>query len=239
MEIELDKKPKDVIIVEGFPGMGLVGTIATEAILEHLGAKAIGRIVHNKLPALVAVHEEKVVEPLGIFYDPKTNIVIQHAVTNVSGIEWELSNSVVDLANQLKAKEIISLEGISTVPDTPKKRAFYYTNNTNARKKFEKLGLKPLKDGIIVGVTGTLMLKASNKFNMSAIFAETRSGLPDSRAAAVIIEIVDSYLNLKIPYEPLLKKAQQFEDKLKNIFEKSKQAVSEKEKKEERVGYIE
>ena len=36
MELILSKKPKGVTIVEGFPGFGLIGTIATEFLIEHL-----------------------------------------------------------------------------------------------------------------------------------------------------------------------------------------------------------
>lgn len=241
MKILLEKKPKNVILVEGFPGMGLVGTIATEAVLDYTKAKQIGRIESDKFPALIAVHEGKVTDPLGIFYSKKHNLVIQHAVTNISGEEWKISDSVLEVSKQLNASEIISLEGIGVLGAAGKKSAgaFYYTNDPKAKKKFEKISLNPLKEGIIVGVTGALMLKLkTEKQKMSCIFAETSSGLPDSRAAAKIIEVLDSYLKLKIPFKPLIKKAEQFESKLKNIFAQAKQASVQKQKKE-RVGYIE
>jgi len=74
------------------------------------------------------------------------------------------------------------------------------------------------------------LLKA--KCPMSAIFVETHSQLPDSKAAAKIIEILDKYLNLKVDYKPLLAKAEQFEDKLKTIVQQKNQAEEQKEKKE-------
>ena len=36
MKLILTKKPKKVTIVEGFPGFGLVATIACEFLLDHL-----------------------------------------------------------------------------------------------------------------------------------------------------------------------------------------------------------
>ena len=44
MEIKLYKKPKSPLIIEGFPGFGLVGTIATEFLLEHLQTEQIVKI---------------------------------------------------------------------------------------------------------------------------------------------------------------------------------------------------
>ena len=42
MKIVLTEKPKNAILIEGFPGFGLVGTITTEFLIDHLKAKKIG-----------------------------------------------------------------------------------------------------------------------------------------------------------------------------------------------------
>lgn len=228
MEIVLDKKPKNPIIIEGFPGFGFVSTIATEFLIEHLGAKLIGRIESTHVMPMVAMHNSKLVEPLGIFYDSKNNIVIFHAITNVGGLEWEIADKLSNLAKELKAKEIISLEGVASNSD--EYRSFFYSNNQKSTEIFKKNKIEQLKEGIIMGVTGALLLKV--KSPISAIFVETHSQLPDSRAAAKIIQVLDSYLSLKVDYKPLLEKAEQFESKLKIMVEQGNKAKEEKEKKE-------
>ena len=72
----LNSKPKNPIIIEGFPGFGLVGTIATEYLIKHLDAKQIGFIRLEEIPPVIAVHNGQAVEPLGIFYSKEKNIVI-------------------------------------------------------------------------------------------------------------------------------------------------------------------
>ena len=42
MEIKLTKKPQNPTLIEGFPGFGLIGTITTEFLIEHLKAEKIG-----------------------------------------------------------------------------------------------------------------------------------------------------------------------------------------------------
>ena len=42
MEIKLNRKPKNPIIIEGFPGIGFIGSITTEFLVEHLKAEKIG-----------------------------------------------------------------------------------------------------------------------------------------------------------------------------------------------------
>ena len=104
MEIKLWKKPKNSIIIEGFPGFGLVGTIATEFLIEHLQTEQIGKILFNDMPAMVAIHENKIVEPLGIFYNQKYNVVLVHAITAATHYEWEMADIMEKLATNLAAK---------------------------------------------------------------------------------------------------------------------------------------
>jgi uncharacterized protein len=236
MDIILEKKPKNPTIIQGFPGFGLVGTIATEFLIDHLKTEQIGKIWLDDLPAMVAIHEGKVVEPIGIFYNQEYNIVIVHGITAIQGMEWKVTDAVVNMAKDLKAKEIISLEGIGSTEPTAKTEAFFYSSNAKKAEQLKKSGAKPLKEGIIMGPTGILLLKAEKTMPVITIFSETHSQLPDSKAAAKIIEVLDSYLGLKVETKPLLEQAQKFEAKLKDIMVKSE--VASEESKKKRLSYV-
>lgn len=227
--IELKETPKDPTIIEGFPGFGFVSTIATEFLIKHLDAKRIGKIFTTKLTPLVAIHNSEIIDPLEIYYDKKHNLVILRALANISGAEWEIADIIMELAKRLKAKEIIGLEGVASekIGKTPK--AYYFTNlKTN---KFEKINLENLKNGIVVGVTGVLLLK-KQQIPLSCIFVEANPALPDSRAAGEIIKVLDDYLGLKVDYKPLLKTAEKFENKLKELISQSQKASVQKQEKD-------
>src|SRR3989338_50093 len=128
MEVKLWKKPKNCIIVEGFPGFGLVGTIASEFLIEHLQTEQIGKIIFNDMPAMVAIHESKLVEPLGIFYNQKYNVVLLHAITAATHYEWDMADTIEKLATALGAKEVICLEGVGSADDGQSARVFYYSS---------------------------------------------------------------------------------------------------------------
>jgi uncharacterized protein len=98
----------------------------------------------------------------------------------------------------------------------------------------EKIGIDCLGEGIIVGVTAALMMR--KPVPILALFAETHSKLPDSKAAAKIIETLDKLLGLDVNYDPLLKQAAEFEKKLKGMLQQAMKAQEMKEKKQ--VGYI-
>jgi len=196
MKIELSEKPKNPVIIEGFPGFGFVSTIATEFLIKHLNAKRIGSISSNKLSPMAAIHKSEVIDPLEIHYDKKHNIIILRALTKISGVEWEIADTLIELAKKLRAKEIISLEGIAS-EKLAKPQVYYFTKLGKIKKKFESVNLTSLEEGIIVGVTGVLILKAK-EIPLSCIFVEANPSFPDSRAAGEIIKVLDSlYLKLQ------------------------------------------
>jgi uncharacterized protein len=224
LKVVLKKVPKNPIIIEGFPGFGLVGTITTEFLLDHLKAELIGEFIYEELSPIVAIHSHKLVNPMAIWYVPGKNIVILHTILNIKGFEWEIARQIMDLAKRMNAKEIIGLEGVATDDPNPESvKAYYYGN-----EKMKQCGAEPVKESIIMGVSAALMVRHKK---VNCLFAAAHSQLPDSKAAAKLIEILDKYLDLKVDYQPLLKQAELFETKIKNIMQQSNKTLMEADKK--------
>lgn len=235
MQLHLTKQPKSPKLIVGFPGFGLVGTIATEFLIEHLQTEKIGKITSEDMPAIVAIHSAKVVEPIGIFYNKKWNIAILHVINTTANIEWKLADIIAELVKKLKIKEIISLEGVGSQAAATKSRVFYFVNNQKNEKKVQSIKIEPLKEGIIMGVTGAILLKLE-KHPTTCFFAETHTAMPDSKAAAKIIETLDKYLGLSVDYKPLLKQAEKFEEKLKDLMQQSQKSQDMSDKK--KLSYV-
>ena len=231
-KLVLKKKPKVVTIIEGFPGIGLVGTITTEFLTEHLKTEKIGSVIVDDVPAIIAVHGSKVVEPISIHYNKKYNIVIIHSISLGKGTGWDMADVIQDIAQQLSAKEIISIEGVGSMKPTGTANVFYYTTSDKNKQKLER-SAKPLKEGIVVGVTGALLARREDYATpITAFFAETQSQLPDSKSSAEIIKALDVYLNLAVDPKPLLKQAQQFEGKLKDLMLQARKTSDLQKKKQ-------
>lgn len=227
MHLTLTKQPKGVTLIEGFPGFGLVSTIVTSFLLDHLKCEEIGTAYFEEAQPMMAVHGCKMMSPVGIYYNQKYNLVIVHAVTAPKNIEWKASDLMLELADKMKSKEIISIEGVGS--EGGQGRAFYFTKDHKKAQKLEDLGITCLGEGIVIGVTAALLQKNDD---MVSIFAETESNMPDSKAAAKIVEVLDKYLGLEVDYAPLLKQAEEFEGKLKTLIEKAGKAHAEKDKRE-------
>ncbi len=236
MEIILNKKPKGVTIIQGFPGIGLIGTISTEFLMEHLNIEQIGKVLLDDVPAILALHDGRIIEPLGIYYAKEYNIVIIHGLNTMLGNEWEISKAILDIGKKLEAKEIISLEGVGSTDESDNETdVYYYASHKANDKKMASLKFQKLEDGIIMGITSALMIQ-NGKIPLSCFFAKTHSKLPDSKAAAEIIKALDKYLNLKVDYKPLIKRAEEFEEKLKELLWKGKKMTELQEKK--RLDYL-
>lgn len=234
MQFTLTKKPKNVTIIEGFPGFGLIGTIAIEFLMDHLKTEKIGIIEMEEIPAMIAIHQNKVIEPISIHYNKDYNMVLIHAINVSKDASWKLATAISELAEMLQAREIISLEGVGS-PNPSESRVFYYaTQDGNIKKKLGK-GVQPLMEGIVVGVTGALLAKHL-KTPVVALFAEAKSNLPDSKAAAEIIKALDSYAGLEVDPKPLLKQAVLFEEKLKGLL--GKKADAEEMQEQKKLNYL-
>lgn len=230
MELELSKKPQQPIIVQGFPGFGLVGTITTEFLIRHLKCEFIGRKWFEDLPAAIAIHNGDIIHPIGIYYNEQYNLVIVHSISAGQGIEWKVADFLHELGDQLDAKEFLCLEGVGTMEEKEEPLVYYYTTDEEREKYLKDKGLEKLNEGVMMGVTPALMLKTNRQ--LSSIFVESHSEYPDSKGAAELIKTLDKVLNLKVDPEPLYESAKKFEENFNKIIEQSQHAQKASKKKQ-------
>src|SRR3989344_7323507 len=189
----------------------------------------------NNFALMNGNHQSKVIEPISIHYNKLHNLVLVHAINIGKDLGWKLAEVITNLADDLQAKEIISLEGVGSPNGDEDSRVFYYTTTAGTIAKKLQGVANPLNEGIIVGVTGALLAKQV-KTPLVALFAEAKMGLPDSKAAAHIIQALDSYIGLGMDVKPLIKQADLFEKKLRGIVQKGQR--SEQIQEEKHLSYV-
>ena len=62
--------------------------------------------------------------------------MIIHAISPVQKLEWKISEIILDLIKKTQAKQIISIDGVSS-NTKEKDRIFYYNNNKTLQKKLD------------------------------------------------------------------------------------------------------
>ena len=217
----IGKKPKlnNPILVEGLPGIGNVGKVAVDFLIDELKAKKLYEITSHTFPHSVFVNEDNLVElpMIEVFYkkfDGKKQdlILLSGDVQPVDEVSsYEFSERVLDMTEQFKGKEIITLGGIG-LAEVPKKPKVYCTGST--KKIIQKYKNGMVNDklygvvGPIVGVSG-LLVGLAKKRNMEGIsFLAETYGHPmflGIKGAIEILKVLDNKLNLKISMKRLNK----------------------------------
>jgi hypothetical protein len=245
----LAEKPKlnRPILIEGLPGIGNVGKVAIDFIIEELKAKKIAEIQGNSLPHSVYVNEDNLVELPSIeiyfkrFNNGKRDLLLLagDAQPNDEASCYEFCDTVLDAAQQFDCHEIVTLGGIA-LKQEPKNPQVYITGNdkniVQAYSKGTKANTKLYgKVGPIIGVSGILLGLAKRR-NVPAVslLAETLGhplylGIGGARE---IIKVIKKKLSISVDTELLDKEIEELENELGN------KIILPKRKKQGDVNYI-
>ena len=197
---------KNLIMIEGLPGMGNVGKIATDFIIENLNAEKVVEIYSHSFPHCVLVNEDNLVDlPRIEIYQKslkdKTLLMIAGDVQPLDETScYEFCNILLDTFQKNKGKEIITLGGIGQ-QEIPKNPKLYYTgNNKNMIKKYYSSMLNNELYGVvgpIMGVSGLLVGLAKNrKIPAISILAETYAN--PTHVGLIEAKEILTYLNEKL-----------------------------------------
>jgi len=250
-------KLRKPILIEGLPGIGNVGKVAVDFIIEELKAKKIYDIFSYTFPHSVFVNEENLVSlpQISLYYKKFKNkrndlLLLAGDIQPTDEVaSYEFTEKILDIFEKLNGKEVITLGGIG-LSTAPKKPKIYCTGNSKEIIKKYKNGIKLDEKlygvvGPIIGVSG-LLLGMAEKRNIKAIsfLAETLGhplylGINGSRE---IIKILDKKLELKVDIKKLEKEIDEAESEMmkitKGLTDVSKQTAMKKIKNKFDLSYI-
>ncbi|MBU4077097.1 MAG: proteasome assembly chaperone family protein [Euryarchaeota archaeon] len=218
-------KSKNPIIIEGFPGIGLVGNIACQHIIEELGMKYVGSIDSRYFPPLAVLFNGIVYMPVRIYEAPKKDIlVIISDIPIHPTASYDLSKALVEWMISIKAKNIISIAGIATT--TGLRRVFGGATNQEMLERI-KDKTEIFQVGTISGISGSIMTECFiRKIPAMSLLGETPGPNPDPRAAVEVLNVLNKIFDLSINTEKLMNQAEQIELELSKLAEQVKTTES-------------
>lgn len=239
------------VLIEGLPGLGLVGKIAIRYLVKGLKAEKLAYIYSPHFPYFVLVSKKGNVRLLrGTFFfwknkNRKNDFILFTGDSQAQTIEgqYEISNSILNFASKYNVKTIITIGGYRMeASDKPK---------VVAAATSQELLAKALKAGAEISPTGSpivgtagLILGLSHFKNIEALclLGETRGYLPDPKSARSILEVLQSLLGFEISQAGLdeeIAKADKMVTRLQKIEEKRTLEAEETRKEEDKkVTYI-
>lgn len=217
------KKLRKPILVMGFPGTGLVGSVAASQIVDSLQMDFGGYLSSSDFAPLAAIHDYKPMPAARIHYSEKHNmIVIISEMTIPIGSSQDVADKIYEFAKSVGASSIISLGGISLQEE--KKGVFVVSSDpAMIRDIIAKKIAKPIREGATTGVTGILLAKgALDSYPVTTILAESSEEYLDPRAATNVLRILMKMTGLQINTARLEKEAAEFSKDIKEAVLKSR-----------------
>ncbi|MBD3248663.1 hypothetical protein GF336_01320 [Candidatus Woesearchaeota archaeon] len=224
-EVEKTPKLKDPVLIEGMPGIGNVGKVAVDFLIDELDAKKIYELFSYTFPHSVFVNEENMVElpKIEIYhanFKGKDILLLAGDVQPIDEVScYEFCEELLKIFRKLKGKEIITLGGIG-LQNIPKKPKVYCTGNEKKMIKTYCEGTKASNDlkgvvGPIVGVSG-LLLGLAGKEDIPAISLLSETfGHPmylGVKGAREILKILNMKMDLGIDLKDLDKEIKKLEE---------------------------
>ena len=215
------KHPGDLrgaAVVEGFPSVGLVSTLAANYLVEQLKLPKIGCIHSKWLPVTSIIRDGEPNHPVRIYGDKRLVVFISE-FRPPAQIVGPIVDEVLQWTKDAGCGLIISTEGLpmSEEADPIKTNIFGIASTKEARSQLELKKIPLLKDGIITGISGVLLNEGARlDRDVICIIADAHENYPDARAAAKIVETIDAILpQIELDTKPLYEEAERMENELK------------------------
>jgi len=234
----VEEKPMDLTgytLVEGFPGLGLVGTIAANYLVEKLKFDIYGHIESDFFLPIVRIHNGKPRQPSTIYVNQEHKIVVVYSEQIIpKTYTQELAKAIVDWAEKRGINRIISLEGVYTQDKSNAEDIYGIACNDKAKEELQKYGVKLVEEGVTSGVSSMILLELLKKETITGYCLLGKvSVIEDYRSAAMCLEKLASILNLNIDTQPLLKEAKRVESLLTRQMQELKEVHNNVRKFEE------
>jgi uncharacterized protein len=233
MEFETEiiaEKPsvKNPVLITSFPGIGLVGTIATAYFINELKLENLGILDSKLLPPIASLYEGVVLPPIRIYESKELNFLLIHSdIPIMPQIAYGISKVIVKWAREVEARRVYSLAGIATFED--KKRVFGAVTQKELINEI-KDHVEIFRSGTISGIAGSILNECvATKFPGIALLGETPGFNPDPRAAAKVIDAMNKIFGWKISIDKLLQEAEFIEAQMQKLAEQAVQEVKREE----------
>jgi uncharacterized protein len=230
-EVELD----DPVLVEGLPGVGHVGSLAAEHILEELDGEStlVRRIYSREFPPKVnvedGVSELTCAEIYAVSVPDGRDLLVligDHQAQSNEG-HYILATAFLDVAESFGASELYALGGVPTGELIDEYAVVGAVSDESMIETLENAGVEFREDepaGGIVGVSGLLLgLGERRGFEAACLMGETSGYLVDPKSARAVLAVLEDLLGFEVDYETLDERADEMEEVIGKIQEMEQQ----------------
>jgi len=232
-DIEIDEvatpELDDPVLIEGLPGVGHVGKLAAEHLLEEFDGELVRRVYATEFPPQVSVDDEGVAaltcaEFHAVETDGADLLVLtgDHQAGSNAG-HYRLTSTFLDVAEEFGSERAFALGGVPTGELVEEYTVLGAVSDAPVVDDLEDAGVEFRADepaGGIVGVSGLVLgLGGRRGFDAACLMGETSGYLVDPKSARAVLETLEAVLDLSVDYESLEDRAEEMEEVVGKIQE--------------------
>lgn len=228
-DLELSKP----IMVVGLPGVGLVGKLVAEHLIDELKAEKVMEVYSPHFPPQVLVNKDCTVRPVSnTIYHGKANesdilfLVGDHQSTTSQG-HYELCSLYLDIAEEFEVPRIYTLGGYPTGKLTYEETVLGVANNTTLIEEIKSYGVEFRESepsGGIIGASGLLVAFSHMRgIEAACLMGMTPGYLMDPKSAQSLLRVLCKIFNIEVNMDSLEKKVEEMESILEKLKEKEEQ----------------
>ncbi len=218
-----DVSLKDPILVEGLPGVGHVGKLVADHMVEELKAEKIMEIYSPHFPPQVMVCEDGTIKQVrneiyaykGKDGQPDLLLLIGDYQSATNEGHYELTGIFLDIAESLGVKRIYALGGYGTGQFVDKPSVLGATNKLELVEEMKSYGIifhENEPGGGIIGVSGLLLgLGSLRSIEAVCLMGVTSGYLVDPKAAQEVLKVLSSALKIEVGMQALEERAKEME----------------------------
>jgi uncharacterized protein len=232
------------ILIEGLPGLGLVGKIAIRYLIKQLKAQKFAYLYSPHFPYFVLVNKKGNVRLLrGAFYYFKNtagpnDLIFFTGDSQSQTIEgqYEIADKMLDFSKKYNIQTIVTIGGYRMeAKDKPKVIVAGTTQEILNKALIAGATISP-SGSPIVGTAGLILgLARFKKISALCLLGETRGYLPDPLAARSVLEVLTTMFSFNVDLAGLdeeIVKAEKMVTRLQKI-EETRVLQAEETRKED------
>ncbi|WP_436343859.1 proteasome assembly chaperone family protein [Natronorubrum sp. FCH18a] len=217
-------------LIEGFPGLGLVGKIATDHFVRELDMRYYASVDCDGLPRIGAYRggDRTARPPVRLYVSEEHDLfALQSDVPITSDAVNTVADCVTEWIVEAEATPIY-LSGLPAEREgTPD---LYGIGTGDAGETLEAHDIAiPPEDGVITGPTGAFLNRAAHRnYDSVGLVVESSPQFPDPEAASVLIEAgIAPIADLEIDVQDLLDRAEEIKAKREQFAQQMQQIGQE------------
>jgi uncharacterized protein len=226
--VELDEP----MLVEGLPGVGLVGKIAVDHLVDSLGMEYYAGVEDCKGLPKLAVYAEgdyEVRPPVRVYVDAERDLL---ALQSDIPIQQAAAEQFADCLTEWMAEQGATPLYLSGMPTEEKQAppAMFGVASGNGRAMLESIGVDtPVEKGVVSGPTGALLARSAVlDADAVGLVVESHAQFPDPEAARVILkDAVGPLADLDVPLQDLVDQAGDIRQAKEQLAARMQQADAE------------